>query len=218
MARGPALLAVIMALGAACLPTPTELVRVDMPGVRILPSGSFREVVVANFRDDSPSPGFDLGGELQRFLAPEIDRVFDGAVSRVTVSWDRDPSLSDPAFWKRVVPGREGAVILAGAASLVGRTRKALQKTAAPVDGPFKVADRPLLEYRHYALVVDLAVISAETGEPLFRRTFREEKDYIDIEKPAEFAFSELADRVRAALFPILFGTTTIEDRTLLRR
>jgi len=217
-ARAFGLLAAVLVSGPACLPSRTEALRIDMPGVRVLPSGSFSEVLVVNFRDDTPSPAFDLGGELQGFFAAAVDRVFDGAVSRLAVAWEKGTPLDDPAFWKRVAPGRPGAVILAGTASLVDRTRKALQKQKVPIDGPFRAVDRPLLEYRQYTFVVEVALLSAETGEPLFRRTYREEKDYTDIEKPAEFAFSELADRVREALTRVLFGTTTIEERTLLRR
>ena len=56
------------------------------------------------------------------------------------------------------------------------------------------------------------------TGEALYQITFREERESIDLDKPAEFAFSELADRIRARLFPVLFGAPTIEARTTLRR
>ena len=216
--RAFVLLASVLVTGPACATVRPETFRIDLPGVRALPAGSFREVVVVNFRDDAPTPSFDLGAELQGFFAAAVDRAFDGTVSRLTVAWEKGTALADPAFWKRVAPGRNGAVILAGTASLAGRTRKALQKQKVPIDGPFRVADLPLLEYRQYAFVVDIALLSAETGEPLFRRTYREEKDYTDLEKPAEFAFSELADRVREALAPVLFGTSTIEERTLLRR
>jgi hypothetical protein len=218
--RTPAVvvLAAILAVEAACLPEPSLPLKVDLPGVSAFPAGLFREIVVANFRDDAPSPEFGLGRELQAYLAAEVERSFDGLVSLVTVSWEGRPSLEDPAFWKQTAAGRNRAVILTGAARLVGQIRKALQKKAVPVDGPFKVDSRSFIEYRHYAFSVDLAVFSAETGEPLFRKVYLEEKDYSDLEKPYEFAFSELADRFRARLFPVFLGTPTSEERILLRR
>ncbi len=66
--------------------------------------------------------------------------------------------------------------------------------------------------------VGDLSVISAATGEVLYTKTFREERDYNELDKPAEFAFAELADRIRARLFSVLFAAPTVEERTLLRR
>ncbi len=216
--RTAVLLAVVLAAEAACLPAPALPVKVDMPGVSAFPPGLFREIVVANFRDDAPSPGFGLGRELQSYLAAELDPSFDGTVSRVTVSWEDGASFDDPAFWRQAAAGREHAVVLAGVARLVGQTRKALQKTTLPVDGPFKVDGSGFLEFRHYTFSVDLIVFSGDTGEPLFRKTYREEKDYSDIEKPYEFAFSELAGRFRSRLFPVFLGTSTAEVRTLLRR
>jgi len=212
------LLAVVAAGGAACTSSPALPIRIYLPGVTALPAGSFRQIIVADFRDDSPSPGFALGRELQELLVKEMSRSFDGTVSRMTVPWDNSISLDDPAFWRQAAAGSDSAVVLTGAAGLVGQVRKALNKKALPVDGPFKVTDRAFLEYKHYALAVDVAVISGATGEPLFRKSFREEKDYIDLEKPHDFAFSDLADRVRTRLFPVLLGTPTAEERTLLRR
>lgn len=216
--RTIALLAVLLAAAAACLPEPSLPVKVDMPGVSAFPKGLFREIVVANFRDDAPSSEFGLSRELQSYLAAELGRSFDGTVSLVTVPWEDGASLDDPDFWKHVAAGREHAVVLAGTVRLVGQIRKALSKKAVPVDGPFKVDDLGFLEYRHYTFSIDLTVFSAETGEPLLRKSYREEKDYSDLEKPYEFAFSELSDRFRAQLFPVFLGTSTSEERTLLRR
>jgi hypothetical protein len=61
-------------------------------------------------------------------------------------------------------------------------------------------------------------VLSAADGATLYQRRFEEDRDYIDLEKPAEFAFSELSARVRARLLPVLLGSSTLETRTLLVR
>jgi hypothetical protein len=213
------LLGIVLAAAAACLPEPSLPIKVDMPGVSVFPAGLFREIVVTNFRDDAPSPEFAPGRELQVYLASEVERSFDGPVSLLTVSWEEArPSLEDPAFWKRAAAGHGRAVILTGVVRLSGQIRKALQKKALPIDGPFKVDDRGFIEYRHYSFSVDVAVLSSENGESLFRKSYFEEKDYSDLEIPYEFAFSDLAARLRASLFPVFLGTSTSEERTLLRR
>jgi len=216
--RALVLLAAVLAAEAACLPEPAVPVRVNMPGVSAFPAGLFREIIVANFREDEPSPELALGRELQSYLTAELDRSFDGPVSRVTVLWEDGASLDDPGFWKQLAADKERAVVLAGTVGLSGQVRKALHKKMVPLDGPFKFDDRGFLEYLHYTLSIDLVVLSSETGESLFHKSFREEKDYTDIEKPGEFAFSELADRFRARLFPLFLGTSTPEERILLRR
>jgi hypothetical protein len=96
--------------------------------------------------------------------------------------------------------------------------RKALKDRKIPTDGPFEVGKRSLIEKLHWTFVVDLAVVSGGTGEPLDERSFREDRDYIDLEKPAEFAFSDMSAAFRDRLFPLLLGSPEIEKRVLLRR
>ena len=218
--RGPLIfaLALVLAAAAACLPTSPVRVKVEMPGVSPFPADFFREVIVTNFRDDAPSPEFDLGRELQDYLASELGRSFKGTVSRMTVAWDDGGALKDAAYWRQAAGGRERAIFLAGSARLVGLTRKALQNAKLPMDGPFHFDRRGLVELRHYAFSVDIALISAATGELLYDKKFLEERDFIDLEKTPDIAFPELADRFRGRLFPVLLGTSTVEERALLRR
>jgi hypothetical protein len=67
-------------------------------------------------------------------------------------------------------------------------------------------------------MTIDLSVLSAVDGATLYHRIFEEERDYTDLEKPDEFAFSELSARVRGRLLPVLLGASTLETRTLLVR
>ena len=218
-----ALVFLSLPLAAACRPAVASKplvigVQEERPGVPVFPPGLFSEIIVTDFRDDAPSPDFALGRELQGYLAAELGRSFKGAVTRMDLSRDGKIAADDPEFWRQAAAGRERAVFLTGSAGLVGRTRKALKKKGLPVDGPFNLDRRGLIEQRRWTLSIALAVVSAATGETLYQRTFSEERDYSDLDKPAEFAFAELADRIRARLFPVLFGAPTIEERTLLRR
>jgi len=218
--RGTAIFALALSLtaAAACLPTSAIPVKVEMPGVSAFPPGLFNEIIVTDFRDDAPSPDFALGRELQGYLAAELGRSFKGKVSRLDPPRDGQAAADDPASWKQAAAGHEQAVFLTGSAGLVGQTRKALEKKKLPAVGPFNIDHRGLIEQRRWTLSVELSVVSAATGEALYKITFREERDYIDLDKPAEFAFAELADRIRARFFPVLFGAPSIEARTLLRR
>ena len=210
-----AALAVVIAAGVSCRSSGPVDVRVSLPGVSPFPAGSFAEIVVTDFRDGAPPPDLDPGLELQSYLAAELRRSFEGTVSlRPLPAGEETP----PSFWRAEAAGRDRAVFLAGSVRLESQVRKALQDKNVPVDSPFDVARRGLIEQRRWTLTVELAVISGESGEPLFSKTFREDRDYIDLEKPADFAFSELSAHFRDALFPILLGAPTIEKRTLLRR
>jgi hypothetical protein len=197
-----AVIAAVLAAGPACRALAPVPISMDMPGIARVSPGAFDEIVVSIFREDGASPDFEAGREFQAYLAAELRRVFKGPVTAAAAA---------PA-------GHGRAVVLAGSVRLVKQVRKALQNTNVPVDGPFKTAGRGLIEQCHWNLSLDLSAVSAVSGELLYHRTFEEERDYIDLEKPAEFAFSELAARVRTKLFSALLGTSSIESRTLLQR
>lgn len=209
------LLASLAAAAAACALEEPVQVRLDMPGVSPFPPGAFDEIVVTEFRNEAPVPDFDPGPELRTYLAAEIRRAFSGRVSvQARPAADGEPSAAD---WRAAAAGRDGAVFLAGTVRLTSQVRKAVRDLDLP-DGPFRLAGRGLIEQVRWTLAVDVEVISARTGEALFRRTYIENRDYIELDKPADFAFSDLSSGFRERLFPTLLGTTTIESRTLLRR
>jgi hypothetical protein len=206
--KAPAALVLALAWSAlaACRSASPIEVRVEMPGVAALPAGSFDEVVVADFRETAPLPDLSVGRELRDYLAAEIGRAFHGPVTR---SDSEDEAFSRP---------QERIIVLSGSVTLVGEVRKALDMSRVPLDGPFKTARRGLVEQRRWTMTVDISVRSAAERTTLFHRVFQEERDYIDLDKPAYFALSELSDRLRARLLPLLLGTATRESRTLLGR
>ena len=201
-----AVLAAALAAGPACRTAGPVEVRVSIPGVTALPAGSFGEVVVTEFRETSPPVDLAVGRELRDVLAEAIDRVFDGPVRR----------LATPQEARTF--GGERTIVLAGEVALTTEVRKALNRQNVPVDSPFKTEGRSLIEVRRWTMTLGLSVLSAANGATLFHREFREERDYTDLEKPADFAFSELSDRIRAQLLPLLIGSPTLEARTLLGR
>jgi hypothetical protein len=197
-------LALALAAGPACRSASSLEVRVDLPGVSPFAPGSYDEVVVTDFRETSSVEGFSPGRSLRDYLADEIDLAFRGRVSRVE-------SAAPPAMAGR-------ALVLTGSVRMSTEVRKALAGKGAPVEGPWKADERGLIEVRRWTLEATVAILSAAGGEPLWRKDFREERDYSDLEKAADFAFSELAARVRGRLLPVLLGTTTLETRTLVVR
>ncbi len=202
------------AFGAACRTDGPVLVRLEMPGVSPFAAGAFEEIVVTDFAAGAPVAGLDLGRELQTYLAAELRRAFKGRVS----AGARPPGAApSPAAWREAAAGREGAVFLTGVVGLTSQVRIAVQDAALP-EGPFKLPGRGLIEQVRWTLTVDLEVVSARTGEPAFRKDYRETRDYGELDKPVEFAFSDLAAVFRGRLLPTLLGVPTFESRTLLRR
>jgi hypothetical protein len=213
--RGPAVLVLAAALvgAAACGGAPMEI-SLELPGVTALPPGAYAEIVVTDLAEPSPDPGFAAGPELAAYLAAELGRVFPGRVSRAAAPAAAASGRPSPDVWREAGADRDRAVFLTGTVTLAGQVRKAVDKDA-PSDGPFK---RTLVERKQWTMTVDLVFVSAATGEIVHRAELREERQYLELDKTAEFAFSDLSQRVRDRLLPALLGTSTLEKRTLLRR
>lgn len=208
------LLAALAGAAAGCGSEGPVLVRLDMPGVSPFPAGAFDEIIVTDFRNEARLPDLDPGLELRTYLAAEIRRSFEGKVSVQPRPAGDEPA---PAAWREAAAGRGRAVFVTGSVRLDSQVRKAVQDRGL-VEGPFSLPGRGLIEKLRWTLVVDLAVISAETGEAVFRRTYRENRDYIELDRPSESAFFDLAFVFREHLFPTLLGAASVESRTLLRR
>jgi hypothetical protein len=65
-------------------------------------------------------------------------------------------------------------------------------------------------------LKLDLVLLKAETGEPLFQGAFQDAINYENMRQPPAFAFHDLLDRIRPRLLRALFGADKIQDRFLL--
>lgn len=213
----PSALAAALLAGTACGHGGPVGVSLNMPGIAVLPPGSFSEIVVTDFADTAPPPDLAPGLELPNYLAAEIGRVFAGPVSRAAVPAEAAAGPAPPSFWKEKGAGHEGAVFLTGSVSLTGQVRKAVDRVM-PIDRLFDASRSGLIEQLRWTMAVDVFLVSAATGEILHRTSLREDRDYSELDKPVEFAFSDLSDRIRARLFPALLGTSTIERRALLRR
>lgn len=205
----------VLAAGAACGGLDPVLVHVDMPGISPFPRGSFGEIVVTEFLNNAAPADFDPGRALQIYLLDELRHAFPGGVLPGPRPQMPGPP---PSFWRDAAAGRRGVIFLTGSVRLVSDLRKALKGQGIPLDSPFDPGKRGLIEKLHWTFIIDLAVVSGDSGETIYERSFQEERDYSDLEKPAEFAFSDMSAAFRDRLFPALLGTSEIEKRTLLRR
>lgn len=206
----------LIAAGAACRSAGPLDVRVSLPGVTPFPPGTLSTILVTGFRDEAPLADFAPCPAFEEALVNAFRlglKDSAGLVERATMeAVDRDA-----AAWKAAGAGRApGTVFLAGSVKLAGVTLKAIDPKAV-ADGPFDLVRR-LLAKRRWTLTAEIAVISASTGETLYRDTFRESQDYAELDKPAEFAFSDLSEHIMDRLGEALLGRSTIEVRTLLRR
>ncbi|HVN67624.1 MAG TPA: tetratricopeptide repeat protein, partial [Candidatus Sulfotelmatobacter sp.] len=179
---------------------------------------SYEEIIVTNFRQDMPSPDFDLDAWLVDSLATGLTRLYKGSVSRQTLVWGAAARLDDPGFWRSAGTGHAGAVFLTGTVRLTGKTEKALRREGLPKDSPFKLTNRGLAERSRFKAVVECVVIPATAGEAVFRETYEESRTYDVAGQSPEIAFADLFDAIRLRIFRSLLGSDRHQRRYLLSR
>lgn len=212
-------LAALLAVAGCSSSGPLD-VRVSMPGVTPLAAGTVSTVIITPFRDRAPFAEFQPGPALEEELAKGLGRELKlkdkaGRVERAEGMAAAEPA--DAAAWRTAGASQgPGTVYLAGTIRMSSDVRKALDKKAL-ADGPFNLVTK-LLAKKRWRLEAEIYVISAATGETLHRETCDEFQDYGELDKPAEFAFSELSERVIQDLYRVLCATPTTETRTLLRQ
>jgi hypothetical protein len=209
-----------LALGAigCSVVDPFRSVRIDLPGVTPFKLSDYREILVVPFKEEASPADFALAKEATAYLAEELERDFKGPVVTLSAAEAAPPALEDEAAWKEKGTGHPQALFLAGVVRLTSEVRKAINENERDVEGPFKKTGTGLSERRLFTLTLTLGLVDAATGRTVYRRDYKEVKTYIARKQPAEFAFYELAERVRLKFFRTILGAERVQERYLLSR
>jgi len=176
----------------------------------------YNEVVITNFLIKEETKDFNLNQELVDYFSFEISQNIKGKVSIKEITFEEEP-FKNEAFWKKLLPNREKAILFTGDVQYTEEIRKAiLQKQKARFEDPFVSKKRSLAERRFYTLNLDLYIIDAKTGKVLYKRNFKESKSFENPKQTAPFAFFELIQRVKVKFFRIIFGDASIQERYLI--
>lgn len=197
--RSLALLAGLAGAAACALIDPARAIRETFPGVRPFDLSAYREITVPPFRDEGPVEGLEPGKEAAVSFAEELGRR------------QKLPVVTAAGA------GREGTLLLEGDVRLKTDIRKAINESGRPSDGPFPLK-AGLVERRSHVLEITLACRDGASGEILYRKAFRETKNYEDTDSSAGSAFFELLDRARQKFIRTILGEGRSEERFLLLR
>jgi hypothetical protein len=211
-------LTVLLVLGlAACSNEPQIRVSLEIPGSAAVRRENVRSLVVAGFYREKPSPAFDVNAILVRYFLDEFKTQIKGPVEAVPIAWPGPEALTDKEFWKKSGGGKNG-LILTGKTEFIQETRKALiEGERRDFDGPFKPKS-PWAERKFFSLQLELAVIDARTGEPVFRKDYKEAVNSENLKQTAEFAVYDLMGRIKIRFLRALFGSERPLDRYLLAK
>jgi len=207
------------ALTAGCAVEPLVKTRVEIPATAAVKWDAYKEIILTNFWQEKEAKDFDLNKALIEYLRNEIAPQIKGKLSSTTITWETAEMVNNKEAWKQVVPQPRDRLILTGKAQFTQDLRKALlaKDRRSIDDGPF-APEKAWSERMAFTFKIEFFLINPESGEILLRKDFLEAQDYENSKEPAEFAFSDLMQRIKLKLFRLFFGSERNQERYLLRR
>jgi hypothetical protein len=189
-------------------------VRLELPSYSLLHADDFQGVFLTDFLIVNTPEGFDLNRELAVFFVPEIERRLGLPVSAQRIPVENEESIGKPDFWQALDPGPSRRLFLTGKAELTREIRKSILGEV-PGEDPFtpqrKVAERIL-----FSLSLRLVLIRGDNGNVLLDKDFKESKTYTSPEQRTDFAFYDLAQRIKTKFFRLISNEERIQERYLL--
>jgi hypothetical protein len=207
-------LLLLVLLLASCGGGTTRKMKLEIPAYSAFHTEEFQEVVLTDFLIVSTPEGFDLNRELAAFFVPEFERKLGLPVAVPRVLPETEEAIRSPGFWQALAPGSPRRLCVAGKAELTREIRKSILGEV-PGEDPFspqrKVAERTL-----FSLSLHLFLVRGDNGEVLLDRDFKETKTYDQSGQRTDFAFHDLAMRIKDKLFRGILNEEKIQERYLL--
>jgi hypothetical protein len=217
MKRSSPALLLALALLAACGGTEYRKIRMEIPSYSPLHIEQFKQAVFSGFIVGPENAGLDLNTEISGYFGPEFERKLRLEVSSRPVVLDSEELFRKPDFWKSLAPGSSGTLYVTGKAEMTKETRKTvLDAKTDPNDQ--MVRRKEFAERSVFSLNLHIYLIRGDSGEVLLDRDFKETKAYTGAKQRPDFAFYDLAQRVKTKLFRPILSEERMQERYLLLR
>jgi hypothetical protein len=208
---------ILLVLLAACRAGDTyRKIRVELPVYSPLRPEEFDQVIFSGFLIAQSPEGIDLNQELIEYLSTEFEKRLYFRVVVQPVALLSDDVFRKADFWKSLASGSGRSLYVTGKAELTRETRKSI--LGRPRQDPDEPADQQdaIVERVLFALSLHLYLIRSDSGAIELEREFRETKAYPNIKQRADFAFYDLAQRIKSKLSRPLLSEERLQDRYLL--
>jgi len=207
----------LLAFLAACGGGDTyRKIRVELPAYSPLHPEQFEQLVFSGFLVAKEPDGLDLNKEIVEYFGPEFERRLHFRVTVQRVALESEELFRKPDFWRSLTPGPGRVLYITGKAELSRETRKAiLGKAKADAEDPL-ARQRGIAERSLFSLSLHLYLIRGDSGEVVLDRDFKETKAYSNPKQRADFAFYDLAQRIKTKLFRPILSEERMQERYLL--
>ena len=207
----------LLALLAACRGGDAyRKIRVELPAYSPLKLEQFEEAVFIGFLVAKEPEGFDLDKALAEYFGPEFENKLHFRVTRQRVALENEEVFRKPDFWRSLAPGRGRVLYVTGKADLAREARKAILGKPKPDPEDPLAQQRGIAERTLFSFNLHLYLIRSDSGEIVLDRDFKETKAYTNPKQRSDFAFYDLAQRVKTKLFRPILSEERMQERYLL--
>lgn len=202
----------------SCVSENKVSIRIEAPGKIVLDLDRFSEIFVTDFLITSQAKGLDLNTEIIDYFSSELGNNFKGKISTKKITLEKEEVFKNEDFWKNLSADKKNTLFLTGNIQYKEEIRKAvIGRRKKDFEDPFQ-PERILSERRFYLLNLDLYFIDGKTGKALYKKSFKESRNYNNPEQTAYFAFFDLIKAVKEKLYRDLLGERRIQQRYLIIR
>jgi hypothetical protein len=193
-------------------------VRVEMPRPVSFELERFQEMVVTDFLVMKERTDFDLNKETTEYFTFEFGKNARIPVSRVEVIPESVETFEQEDFWTKIPTENENAIVFTGTIDYRSEVRKALvDREKRQFEDPFP--DSAALEERKFfTLFFSLYMIDSKTGKTLYKKDFKETRNYQNPNQTAYFAYFDLIQSVKDKLFQAFLGEELLQERYLINK
>jgi hypothetical protein len=193
-------------------------IRIELPLYSSLHPEEYQLVVFSGFLVSKEPEGIDLNREIIEYLSPDFERRLHFQVAVQPAALENEEVFRNADFWKALAPGVGRSLYITGKAEMTREIRKSVLGRAKsdfdePPEEQKEIAERAL-----FTLSLHLFLIRADSGEVMLEREFKESRAYPNAKQRADFAFYDLAQRIKTKLFPRGLSEERMQDRYLLVR
>jgi hypothetical protein len=191
-------------------------IRVELPAYSPLHPEQFEQAVFSGFLVGKEPEGLDLNEEISEYFGPEFERKLHFRVSMQPVALESEELFRKPDFWRSLKPESARVLYVTGKAELTREMRKAiLNKAKTDPEDPL-ARQKGIAERTLFSLSLHLYLIRGDSGEVVLDRDFKETKTYTNPKQRADFAFYDLAQRIKTKLFRPILSEERMQERYLL--
>jgi len=203
---------------SSCVTTEYWKMKIEIPRRTELDIEAFDTVIITPFLVENEVEEFDLSKEISVYFEGMLKRKTKNTVTTRALPLENEALFESSDFWKKQGQENESenTLFLTGTAHYTAETRKALLKRAKKrYEDPFP-AEARLEQRRFYTFNMTLFLIDAKSGEPVYKRDFKETQNYDNPNQTAYFAFFDLIQQIQEKLLRSVLGLEQVQERYLV--